>query len=240
MLDIFLSPRRKVSGDCRLTISKLLMVDKLPNTAFKRRPAPREKECEMAQGKSRKLAKPQRRAQLIETAKEILRECGADALTLGHLAERAGVSKPIAYEHFGTREGLLIALSQEIEDRHAAKLTAALAEAPKQLDAVASIISSVYIDCAVESGQEWQAISGALRGNAEMITTQQKQTDDYVAMIHAALGPFSKVADNDLRLRCTGIAGAAEAIGRELIRGRTSEAAASTNLAALIVDSAKS
>ena len=73
----------------------------------------------MAPTKSRKLAKPERRAQLIETAKAILRECGADALTLGHLAERAGVSKPIAYEHFGTREGLLIALSQEIEDRHA-------------------------------------------------------------------------------------------------------------------------
>ncbi len=32
---------------------------------------------------------------------------GTDALTLGHVAECAGVSKPIAYEHFGTRAGLL-------------------------------------------------------------------------------------------------------------------------------------
>ncbi|MCK3780513.1 TetR/AcrR family transcriptional regulator [Ensifer sesbaniae] len=191
----------------------------------------------MAPTKSRKLAKPERRAQLIETAKAILRECGADALTLGHLAERAGVSKPIAYEHFGTREGLLIALSQEIEDRHATKLRTALAGAPKQLGAVADIISSVYIDCAVDSGEEWQAISAALRGNADMIATQQQQADDYVAMIEAALGPFAKISAGDLRLRCTGIAGAAEAIGRELIRGRTNETAASANLAALIVDS---
>ncbi len=191
----------------------------------------------MAPTKIRKLAKPERRAQLIETAKEILRECGADALTLGHLAERAGVSKPIAYEHFGTREGLLIALSQEIEDRHTSKLQLALAGAPKELDAVADIISSVYINCAVDSGEEWQAISGALRGNADMIATQQQQADDYVGMIQAALGPFAKIPAEDLRLRCTGISGAAEAIGRELIRGRTSEAAASTNLAALIVDS---
>ncbi|KSV88310.1 TetR/AcrR family transcriptional regulator [Sinorhizobium sp. GL28] len=191
----------------------------------------------MAPTKSRKLAKPERRAQLIETAKEILRVSGADALTLGHLAERAGVSKPIAYEHFGTRERLLIALSQEIEDRHTAKLQAALTGAPKELDAVADIISSVYIDCAVDSGEEWQAISGALRGNADMIATQQQQADDYVAAIQAALGPFAKIPADDLRLRCTGIAGAAEAIGRELIRGRTNEAAASANLAALIVDS---
>ncbi|OCO99651.1 MULTISPECIES: TetR/AcrR family transcriptional regulator [unclassified Ensifer] len=191
----------------------------------------------MAPTKSRKLTKPERRAQLIGTAKEILRESGADALTLGHLAERAGVSKPIAYEHFGTREGLLIALSQEIEDRHAAKLKAALAGAAKKLDTVASIISSVYIDCAVESGEEWQAISGALRGNADMIATQQRQADDYVDMVQGALGSFSKVSDDDLRLRCAGIAGAAEAIGRELIRGRTNETAAAANLAALIVDS---
>ncbi|WP_429820645.1 TetR/AcrR family transcriptional regulator [Ensifer sp. B1-9] len=191
----------------------------------------------MAPTKSRKLAKPERRAQLIETAKAILRECGADALTLGHLAERAGVSKPIAYEHFGTREGLLIALSQEIEDRHATKLQAALARAPKQLGAVADIISSVYIDCTVDSGEEWQAISGALRGNADMIATQQQQADDYVAMIEAALAPFAKISAGDLRLRCTGIAGAAEAISRELIRGRTNETAARANLAALIVDS---
>lgn len=194
----------------------------------------------MSRTKGRKLAKPERRAQLLETAREILRERGADALTLGHLAESAGVSKPIAYEHFGTREGLLIALSQEIEDRHTEKLRVALEGASSRLDAVADIISSVYIACAVESGEEWQAISGALRGNADMIATQQQQVDDYVAMIKTALSPFSEIAEDDLRLRCTGIAGAAEAIGRELIRGRTSETAASSNLAALIVDSAKS
>ena len=141
----------------------------------------------MSRTKGRKLAKPERRAQLLETAREILRERGADALTLGHLAESAGVSKPIAYEHFGTREGLLIALSQEIEDRHTEKLKVALKGALNRLEAVADIISSVYINCAVESGEEWQAISGALRGNADMIATQQQQADDYVAMIKAAL-----------------------------------------------------
>ncbi|HEV7318173.1 MAG TPA: TetR/AcrR family transcriptional regulator [Ensifer sp.] len=191
----------------------------------------------MAPTKGRKLTKPERRAQLIGTAKDILRECGADALTLGHLAERAGVSKPIAYEHFGTREGLLIALSQEIEDRHTEKLKEALAGETKQLDTVAGIISSVYIDCAVESGEEWQAISGALRGNADMIATQQQQVDDYVGMIQEALGAFSNVSEDDLRLRCAGLAGAAEAIGRELIRGRTNETAAAANLTALIIDS---
>ncbi|HAC69990.1 MAG TPA: TetR family transcriptional regulator, partial [Pseudomonas sp.] len=47
---------------------------------------------------------------MLETARFIAREEGADRLTLGHLAVRAGVSKPVVYEHFGTRSGLLIEL----------------------------------------------------------------------------------------------------------------------------------
>ncbi|MBP1876474.1 AcrR family transcriptional regulator [Ensifer adhaerens] len=184
----------------------------------------------------RKLAKPERRAQLLETSKEILRECGADALTLGHLAERAGVSKPIAYEHFGTREGLLIALSREIEERHTEKLTKALQETPSDLSSVARTIGSVYIGCAAENGAEWQAMSSALRGNAEMDRVQQELADDYVALIGAAVGPFSNLSKDDLRLRCAGLAGAAETIAREFVRGRATEENAAANLAALIVN----
>lgn len=187
----------------------------------------------------RKLPKPERRAQLIETSKEILRECGADALTLGHLAERAGVSKPIAYEHFGTREGLLIALSREIEERHTEKLKRALLQTPQDLALIADTIGSVYIDCAAENGSEWQAMSSALRGNAEMDRVQQELADDYVALIGAAVAPYSRLADGDLRLRCAGIAGAAETIAREFVRGRATQRDAAANLAALIVNAVR-
>jgi AcrR family transcriptional regulator len=43
-----------------------------------------------------RLSKAERRQQLLDTALAIVREEGADRLTLGHLAARAGVSKPIA------------------------------------------------------------------------------------------------------------------------------------------------
>lgn len=188
----------------------------------------------MTRTASRKLAKPERRAQLIETSKYILRECGADALTLGHLAERAGVSKPIAYEHFGTRDGLLIALSREIEERHTGKLKKALLDTKADLASIAGTISATYIGCAAENGSEWQAMSGALRGNAEMDRVQQELADDYIALISGAIAPFTNLDDDDLRLRCAGIAGAAEAIAREFIRGRTTEEAATASLAALI------
>lgn len=189
----------------------------------------------MAKPEMRKLPKPERRTQLLDTARNILRECGADALTLGHLAERAGVSKPIAYKHFGTREGLLIALSEEIEARHIGKLKAGLEKAAPALPAIAGIISAAYIGCAVESGPEWLAMSGALRGNAQMDAVQQALADDYAVLIAASLARFSSLSAEDLRLRCAALAGAAEVIARELIRGRLDETAATAHLAALIV-----
>lgn len=184
----------------------------------------------------RKLSKPERRTQLLGAARDILRECGADALTLGHLAERAGVSKPIAYQHFGTREGLLIALSEEIEARHVGKLKSGLETAAPALPAIADVISSAYIGCALESGPEWLAMSGALRGTAQMEAVQQALADEYVAIIAATLARFSALPADDLRLRCIGLAGAAETMARELIRGRMNAKTVSTNLAALIVN----
>jgi uncharacterized membrane protein YtjA (UPF0391 family) len=77
-------------------------------------------------------------------------------------------------------------------------------------------------------------MSGALRGSAQMDAVQQALADDYVALIAAALGRFSTLSAENLRLRCAGLAGAAETIARELIRDRVDENTASANLAALI------
>lgn len=166
---------------------------------------------------------------------QIVRDSGTDALTLGALAERAGVSKPVVYEHFGTRSGLLIALYRRIDARQAQVLLDALAQAPKRLKEVARVVSDAYVNCYVTVGPEWHAISAALKGDEEMEATQQELVDGYVAIYRGALAPFSKLSDDNLRLRCIGIFGAGEAISREMIRGRTDAATASANLAAFIV-----
>lgn len=56
----------------------------------------------MATGSTR-LSKPARREQLLDTAMAIVRAHGTDSLTLLSLAEAAGVSRPVVYDHFGTR-----------------------------------------------------------------------------------------------------------------------------------------
>lgn len=84
-----------------------------------------------------KLSKDMRREQLLDVALTIVREQGADELTLGNLALRAGVSRPVAYEHFATRAGLLIALFQRLENSYVRALKEGLAAARPKLETVA-------------------------------------------------------------------------------------------------------
>lgn len=48
----------------------------------------------------------QRREQLLEVGRTVFAERGLDGASIEEIAERAGVSKPVVYEHFGGKEGL--------------------------------------------------------------------------------------------------------------------------------------
>ncbi|WP_029009983.1 TetR/AcrR family transcriptional regulator [Azospirillum halopraeferens] len=182
----------------------------------------------------KRLARDERRQQLLDTAKRIVREEGVDALTLGHLAARAGVSKPVAYDHFGTREGLLVALYREIDDAHGAALQQALEDGAGTLEDAARAIGECYMTCSLFLGGEWHAITAALRGSEEMERVQRDLMDAYVAFYARILEPFTAARGADLRLRCVGIHGAAEHIARDMALGRTDAAGASAALRAII------
>lgn len=218
---------------CHVTNSKLLFVvlqELLCKTAVFMKG-----QCRMANGSAKKMPKAQRRDQLLDTALCIVREQGTDALTLGYLAEQAGVSKPIAYEHFGTRAGLLIALYEQLDQRQVDELIAAIEETPKQLEDVARVMSDAYMACYRSIGPEWSAISAALKGDEEMERFQAGLIDSYVDLYCATLAPYATLPSTELRLRCVGIIGAAEAISREMLRGNLDEAAAAAVLQSLIV-----
>lgn len=182
-----------------------------------------------------KLSRDRRREQLLDVAMEIVREYGADELTLGNLAARAGVSRPIAYGHFSTRSGLLVALFKRLEDKFVHTLSSALKATPCELQAVAEVMSAAYFNCLAEFGVEGPAISAALRGTEEMATQQKLMTDEYVGVMCEALRPFTPTEHEDLRLLCIGLLGAAEAFAAEVKTGRISDARAAHEFSRLIV-----
>ena len=48
----------------------------------------------------------QRREQLIDVGRKLFADKGFEGTTVEEIAARAGVSKPVVYEHFGGKEGL--------------------------------------------------------------------------------------------------------------------------------------
>ncbi|MET0315660.1 MAG: TetR/AcrR family transcriptional regulator [Rhodococcus fascians] len=48
----------------------------------------------------------ERRSQLVDVARSLFAERGFDATSIEEIAQRASVSKPVVYEHFGGKEGI--------------------------------------------------------------------------------------------------------------------------------------
>ncbi|ROS78691.1 TetR/AcrR family transcriptional regulator [Cellulomonas sp. PhB143] len=64
----------------------------------------------------------QRREQLVAVSRGLFAEKGFDGTSVEEIASRAGVSKPVVYEHFGGKEGIYAV----VVDREVQALTAAL------------------------------------------------------------------------------------------------------------------
>src|SRR6266508_904470 len=70
----------------------------------------------------------ERRQQLLDIGRSLFAERGFEATSIEEIAARAGVSKPVVYEHFGGKEGLY-AVVVDREMSHLLDLvTASLAE----------------------------------------------------------------------------------------------------------------
>jgi AcrR family transcriptional regulator len=71
----------------------------------------------LGEGSSRgRLTAAARRAQLIEVGRGVFAKRGYEATSVEEIAERARVSKPIVYEHFGGKEGLYaVVVDREVE-----------------------------------------------------------------------------------------------------------------------------
>lgn len=57
-----------------------------------------------------RLTAADRRVQLMQVGREVFAAHGYDSTLIDDIAQRAGVSKPIVYEHFGSKEGLYAAI----------------------------------------------------------------------------------------------------------------------------------
>ena len=183
---------------------------------------------------SRRLSAAERRSQLLDTALAIVREEGADRLTLGHLAACAGVSKPVAYDHFGTRSGLLIELYRWIDTERVNAFRDAMSATRRGFDDTAAVLASAYIHCAADKTDEFHAVGAALAGSEEKAAVFQELLENSVRMFVSVLKPHTSLPTAELERRCIGLVGAGEALSAALVRANGDEAEAIQSFASLI------
>lgn len=63
------------------------------------------------------MARADRRTQLVDSAEQVFVELGFTAASMEDVAEAAGVTKPVLYDHFGSKDGLLAEVVGRLGDQ---------------------------------------------------------------------------------------------------------------------------
>jgi len=182
----------------------------------------------------RRLSREDRQRQLLDMAWQLIREEGTDALTLGYLAEKAGVTKPVVYDHFTTRAGLLAALYQDFDRRQTALMDAALANAEATLTGTAKVIATAYVDCVLTQGNEIPGVIAALASTPELEKIKREYEAIFLEKCRNVLSPFAEGAEiGQAGLRA--MLGAAEALSQAAATDEISAEQARDELLATII-----
>lgn len=191
----------------------------------------------------RRLSSAHRRAQLVAVARDVIATEGTDALTLGHLAERAGVSKPVVYDHFSSRSALLLSLYEDFDHRQIADLRAAIAHTPPDLRQRVEAIAAAHVACTVSQGVEIGGVMAALVGTPDLEQARRESERRYVDICREAVRSADGTADLDTEAAIAFV-GAADALGHAAARGTISperaRSAITTVLLALVTRSTRS
>jgi AcrR family transcriptional regulator len=184
--------------------------------------------------RGRRLSREERHRQLLDEAWRLAREEGTDAVTLGRLAVRAGVTKPVVYDHFGTRSGLLAALYRDFDARQTAIMDAALTASEATLADRAGVIAASSIDCVMLQGREIPGVIAALAGSPELEKIKRECNLVIIDKCRSALSPFAP-AGRIAPASFWALLGAAEALSYAATTGEISAAQAKEELFETIV-----
>ena len=113
-----------------------------------------------------RLSRSARRAQLLDAARDVFAAQGYHAAAMDDIAERAGVSKPVLYQHFPGKLELYQALLTTYADELVGQVDAALSATGDNEERVEAAVAA-YFDFVAGEGKAYRLIFGSdLRGDA--------------------------------------------------------------------------
>jgi AcrR family transcriptional regulator len=91
-----------------------------------------------------RMPREQRRAQLLDAASQVFTRKGYHAAAMDDIAEAAGVSKPVLYQHFNSKLDLYLALLDQACDRLVDLVSEALATTDDNAERVVATMTAFY------------------------------------------------------------------------------------------------
>lgn len=136
----------------------------------------------------RRVPRAERERQIVDAAVAVFGERGYAATSMDAVAERVGVTKPVLYAHFGSKEGLLLAAISRARSELLEVVAAAAAGAadPESMLRDGTLAFFTYLDRRAPAWQLFCSEAGVADAALEEIRTQQT---DFIAALLAAQVP---------------------------------------------------
>ncbi|QFG69178.1 TetR/AcrR family transcriptional regulator [Ornithinimicrobium pratense] len=91
-----------------------------------------------------RLRRDQRRVQLLDAALEAFSQGGYHQTLMDDIADRAGVSKPVLYQHFDSKLDLYLGIARGVADEVLTTLTAALASSDNNPERIRACVATFF------------------------------------------------------------------------------------------------
>ncbi|MCW2723564.1 MAG: TetR family transcriptional regulator [Frankiales bacterium] len=161
-----------------------------------------------------RLPRSARRKQLLGAAQEIFVAQGYHAAAMDDIAERAGVSKPVLYQHFPGKLELYLALLDQHANELVAKVREALASTTDNHQRVAASVSAYFdfVDGEGTSGEGGFRLvfESDLRNDPAVRERVERMTQECVAAITETIAHDTGYRAEEAELLSVGLTGLAE------------------------------
>jgi len=164
-------------------------------------------EAPAAPARNVRLSRSDRRAQLLVAAREIFAAQGYHSAAMDDIAERAGVSKPVLYQHFPGKLELYRALLTTSADDLVDRVGAAIGTTSDNRERVAAAVSA-YFDFVADDRQAYRLVfESDLRGEPEAAAVVDGALTRCIDMVTAAVTTDAGLDEPRARLLAVGLVG---------------------------------
>lgn len=166
-----------------------------------------------------RMPKQQRRAHVLEAARSVFVESGYYAAAMDEIAVRAGVSKPVLYQHFPSKQDLYVALLDSALDSLQLAIDLAAATAPDNKTRVRQTIGAYFAFMDDPDGAARLVFQSDLV-NEPLVRDRLAKTNDAIAahIAHLIAEDTGLSTDESLILGAA-LAGMAQTAARQWIDG---------------------